>query len=311
MFLWYTLRIMITTQSNSAGTIWKIATSPTKDEILEIMKDMDIGNDYLEELETPTPQSVCMNIHGTTYAVFHVPVKAPGNDDKIHFVEEEIDVLIKNNTIVTICYRPIDVFEVDIEYALKHNQDSTPTDLWWHILTHIYKTKHTDVDELVFQVKELREKVFTNKEHIETISDIHRAYLAIDFPIETHSDIVDSMFEEEEKRASHKKNNPRVWAKLQGEMHRMIQKLDKLGAYIHELRDTQTTLISAQQNSLVQTFTILTFIFLPINFLAALFGMNVINMPIVGHPMAFWILSGMFSLLSLILFLFFKLRRWL
>ncbi|MES2623552.1 MAG: CorA family divalent cation transporter [Patescibacteria group bacterium] len=303
---------MITTHTNSVGTIWKIATSPTKEEIVEIMKEMNITDDYLEELQTPTPQSVCMNIHGTTYAVFHIPIhKKVKNENPLQYSEAEIDILIKDKMIVTICYSPIEDFDIDVEYALKHNSHSTPTDLWWHLLTHIYKDKHLDADDLVFRVKELREKIFTDKEHIEIISDIHRAYLAIDFPIATHGDIVDSIYEEEEKRPNHKENSVRVWSKLQGEMHRLTQKLDKLGAYIHELRDTQMTLIEARQNSLIQTFTILTFIFLPINFLAALFGMNVINMPIVGHPLGFWILSGAFAALSLMLLLFFKVRRWL
>lgn len=302
---------MITTHTNPAGTIWKIATSPSKEEIQRIMSEMNIGDEYLEELQTPTPQPVCMDIQGTTYAVFHVPVHKTADKVPLHFTEEEIDVLIKGNTIITICYSDLKVFDIDTEHALSHNPQSSAAELWWHLVTHIYKTKHTDVDSLVLRVKELREKVFTDKEHIETISDIHRAYLAIDFPISGHGDIIESMYEHEQKHGLDKKSNPRVWSKLRGELHKLTIKLDKLGAYIHELRDTQDTLINARQNSLISTFTILTFVFLPINFLAAVFGMNVIEMPIVRHPMGFWILLGGFIGLSTLLLSFFKFRRWL
>lgn len=302
---------MITTHTNPAGTIWKILTAPTKDEIVTIMSEMNIGNEYLEELLTPTPQPVCMNIQGTTYGVFHIPVKKEDPKSNIHYTEEEIDVLIKNNTIVTICDKPLEAFDINIDHALSHNPKSTAAELWWHLITHIYKTKHTDVDTLVQHVKDLREKVFTDREHIETISDIHRAYLAIDFPIDAHGDIIESMFELEQKYGLDKASNPRTWSKLRGELHRLTSKLEKLGAYIHELRDTQNSLISARQNSLIGTFTILTFVFLPINFLAAVFGMNVINMPIVQHPMGFWILLGGFLALSTVLLTFFKFRKWL
>lgn len=302
---------MITTHTNPAGTVWKILTAPSKDEIMQIMSELNIGDEYLEELLTPTPQPVRMDIQGTTYAVFHIPVRKEDPKTDIHFTEEEIDVLIKDNTIITICNNTLDILQIDIDHALSHNPKSTAAELWWHLITHIYKTKHADVDKLVQHVKDLREKVFTDKEHIETISDIHRAYLAIDFPIDAHGDIIESMFEHEQKYGLDKKSNPHAWSKLRGELHRLTSKLEKLGAYIHELRDTQSTLISARQNSLIQTFTILTFVFLPVNFLAALFGMNVINMPIVQHPMGFWILLGGFTGLSVGLLTFFKFRRWL
>lgn len=302
---------MITTHTNPAGTIWKTVTAPTPDDIKQIMSEMNIGDEYLEELVTPTPQPLCMNLQGTTYGVFHIPVHRKNDILPLHYVEEEIDVLIKNNILVTVCSSDLSDLHIDVEYALEHNPRATAAELWWHLITHIYKTKHTDVDALVVQVKELREKIFTDKEHIEVISDIHRAYLAIDFPINAHADIIESMYEEEQKDARNKKNNPRIWNKVRGELHRLTLKLDKLGAYIHELRDTQSILIGARQNNLIQTFTILTFLFLPISFLASLFGMNVINMPIVTHPMGFWILLGGFGCLSGTLLLFFKVRRWL
>jgi len=300
---------MITKHTNASGLIWNIVISPTKDDIAHIMTDMHIPEEYLEELETPTPQPVCMDLQGTTYAVFHVPVHKKKDPVTLHYVEQEIDVLIKDKTIVTIFYDSLDVFDIDPTYALNHHKTSKPLDLWFEILTHIYKNTHKEVDSLVLQVKELREKVFTDKEHIETISDIHRAYLAIDFPISAHTDITESI--QEKHKHTVQINPTRSSARTQGELHKLMQKLDKLGAYIHELRDTQSTLINARQNSLIQTFTILTFVFLPINFLAALFGMNVINMPIVQHPLGFWILSGCFAGLSLLLLTFFKFRRWL
>jgi Mg2+ and Co2+ transporter CorA len=300
---------MITKHTSTSGLIWNVVTSPSKEDITQIMSDMHIPQEYFEELETPTPQPVCMDLSGTTYAVFHIPIHEKKNFADLHYVEKEMDVLMKDKTIVTICYDSLDVFDIDPVYAYNHHKASKPLDFLFELFTHIYKNKHKDVDMLVTQVKELREKVFTDKEHIETISDIHRAYLAIDFPISAHEDIIDSI---QEKHKHIVQINPtRSAARTQGELHKLIQKLDKLGAYIHELRDTQSTLINARQNSLIQTFTILTFVFLPINFLAALFGMNVINMPIVQHPMGFWILSGAFAGLSVLLLTFFKIRRWL
>ena len=301
---------MLTHRQHGANTIWNIATSPSKEEILTLMKDLQIGDEYLEELSTPTPQPVCMDLQGTTYAVFHIPVLTnPKDTQSLDYTEAEIDVLIGKNSTTTILYTDPALLGINIEEISKHIHDH-PTDLWWRVLASIYTKIHKDIDRMIVELKEVRDKVFTQKENIEHMSDMHRAYLAIDLAVSTHEDIIDSI--RETAHTGHGNTTvSRPWSKVRGEYHRLTQKLEKLGAFIHELRHTQNSLISARQGTLTRTFTVLAFVFLPINFLAALFGMNVIQMPVVSHPQAFWILLGGFIGISFIMLLFFKIRKWL
>lgn len=302
---------MISKHTNSANTSWHIAVSPSKDDIRTIMHQLSITDEYFEELSTPTPQPVCLDLHGITYAVFHIPVRVvdPKNAQSLHYTETEIDVLIDKTSVTTLIYKPTTELHLDVDTLIKNNTLDHPAELWWHILTSIYTKIHRDIDAMVVELKDLRENIFTKAEHIERMSEMHRAYLAIDLAISTHDEIIESIHDAE--HPDQDIATPRTWSKLHGEYHRLVQKLDKWGAYIHELRHTQNSLISARQNTLTQTFTVLAFVFLPINFLAALFGMNVLKMPIVSHPQAFWILLGLFAGLSLLMLLFFKLRKWL
>ncbi|MEN9604895.1 MAG: hypothetical protein RJB39_580 [Candidatus Parcubacteria bacterium] len=301
---------MISKHTNSAGTTWQIAVSPSGTDIQDLMKESSIGSEYFEELSTPTPRPVCMDLEGVTYAVFHIPVRSsPLDPQSLYYTEAEIDVLIGDKTVTTLLYDSPAELSLDVDSILAKHATDAPAELWWHILTNIYTKIHNDIDTMIVEMKDVREKVFTKKEHIERISDVHRAYLAIDLAISGHEEIIESIHEAE--HPGHTANSPLAWSKVRGEYHRLTQKLEKLGAYIHELRHTQNSLISARQNLLTQTFTVLAFIFLPINFLAALFGMNVTTMPIVDHPQAFWILLGGFAVLSLIMLLFFKIRKWL
>ncbi len=298
---------MIKSYTNEAGTTWRIVTSPTTEELKTLMTEMNIPNEYFEEISTPTPQPLCLEFGETTYAVFHVPIVSKKTNSG--FEEAEVDVLIDSKTITTIIYTSPENLHIPIEKILQKNKSDHPAEMWWHILTEIYNYIHQQVDGFVVEVKGLREKVFTKREQIKAISVIHRAYLALDLALSTHEDIILSIHETEHPGAE--KGSPRSWSKVQGEYHRLTQKLAKLGAYVHELRDTQNSLISAEQNRLTQTFTILAFIFLPVNFLAALFGMNVVNMPIVGHEQAFWILLGGFAFITFGMLIFFKIRKWL
>lgn len=52
-------------------------------------------------------------------------------------------------------------------------------------------------------------------------------------------------------------------------------------------------------------------IFLPLGFLTGLFGVNVAGMPGTADPTAFWVLSGVSVLCGIVLFVVFKLAKWL
>lgn len=298
---------MIKSYTNEVGTTWRIVTSPSTEEIKTLMTEMNIPDEYFEELSTPTPQPLCLEFGDITYAVFHVPVTSSKTNSG--YEEAEVDVLIDGKTITTIIYTAPENLHIPVDKILQKNKSDHPAEMWWHILTEMYNYIHKQVDGYIVEVKGLRDKVFTKREQIKAISVIHRAYLALDLTLSTHEDIIFSIHETEHPGVE--KGSPRSWSKLRGEHHRLIQKLEKLGAYVHELRDTQNSLISAEQNRLTQTFTVLAFIFLPINFLAALFGMNVVNMPVVGHEQAFWILLGGFAVITFGMFIFFKIRKWL
>ncbi len=61
----------------------------------------------------------------------------------------------------------------------------------------------------------------------------------------------------------------------------------------------------------MKTLTVLAFIFLPLSFIAGLFGMNTTNNPIVGSPYDFWIIVGGMLTLAIFFFIYFKYKDWL
>src|SRR3989344_339314 len=112
-------RKMITNHTNAGGTPWRILTSPTPEEIQTLMKDMNIREEYLEEISTPTPQPVCLNMHGVTYAVFHIPVRPNRHD--LHFEEAEVDLLIDDKTLSTIVYTAVEGLDLHVDHILRHD----------------------------------------------------------------------------------------------------------------------------------------------------------------------------------------------
>jgi magnesium transporter len=69
---------------------------------------------------------------------------------------------------------------------------------------------------------------------------------------------------------------------------------------------------SAQRtNEILQFLTVLSAVFLPLNLLAGLFGMNFTHLPLLAAWYGPWVLTGVMTLVVLGLLLWFRRRRWL
>jgi magnesium transporter len=80
---------------------------------------------------------------------------------------------------------------------------------------------------------------------------------------------------------------------------------------LSELRETNNSLLSTKQNEVMKIFTILAFVTFPLSLVASIFGMNTKYIPIVGHQYDFWIVMGMMTFATILMFIYFKYKRWI
>ncbi|MEK7653362.1 MAG: magnesium transporter CorA family protein [Patescibacteria group bacterium] len=81
---------------------------------------------------------------------------------------------------------------------------------------------------------------------------------------------------------------------------------------IEALEDTNTSLLTFKLNDIMRTLTIFSVVVFPLTLLASIFGMNAVNgMPFINDPNGFWMVIGIMLCGALIMFLFFKRKKWL
>lgn len=78
-----------------------------------------------------------------------------------------------------------------------------------------------------------------------------------------------------------------------------------------DLIDGYISLASHRLNNIMKILTIVTVIFVPLSFLAGVYGMNFENMPELKSRSGYFILLGVMSTIATILLLVFRRRRWL
>ena len=87
--------------------------------------------------------------------------------------------------------------------------------------------------------------------------------------------------------------------------------LNTLRDSLYELRETNNSLLSTKQNEIMRTFTVMTFLFLPLTFIAAVFTMHSPNIPIIQSDYGFWIVLGIMATVATSCLFYFKHKGWL
>lgn len=80
---------------------------------------------------------------------------------------------------------------------------------------------------------------------------------------------------------------------------------------IWSLMDMHMTLSNNKMNEIMKVLTIMASIFIPLTFIAGIYGMNFDNMPELHYPNAYFYLLGFMLLVIIVMLWFFKRKKWL
>jgi magnesium transporter len=93
-----------------------------------------------------------------------------------------------------------------------------------------------------------------------------------------------------------------------------IQVIDTLESYrdmVSGMLDTYLSSVSNRMNEVMKVLTIIATIFIPITFVAGIYGMNFHNMPELSWPWGYFAALGVMGIISLVMIAYFRRKRWL
>lgn len=80
---------------------------------------------------------------------------------------------------------------------------------------------------------------------------------------------------------------------------------------INTLHETYESLLSFQVNTIMKRLNVFAVIVFPLTLLAAIFGMNAVNMPLVSHPQGFWFIIFIMFGGVIVMWIYFKYKKWI
>jgi magnesium transporter len=294
---------------------WVDLESPTRQELSDVMREFGIDGRIEQEIVDETPYPIVVSSKYYLYMVLHFPASDPAGGAK----SQEIDFIIGKHFLITARYEVIEsiynlhkVFEAEELVGLPESTDHADV-LLERVLRRLYTALREDVEIIGKRLDRIEADIFGNKERttLRTISEVNRVLLRFDMTLGRHEESLSSILAELSLPTFFGKEFLDRSAHIEAEREHVASLIRSYREVAGELRNTNDSLLSTSQNEVMKTLTVITVIILPLTLITSLFQMNVTNVPLANDPNAFWIILGSIIIITVILTIFSKYKRWL
>ena len=98
---------------------------------------------------------------------------------------------------------------------------------------------------------------------------------------------------------------------LREHVAQIVESIEMNREMVWGLLDMYMSLLSNRMNEVMKTLTIISTIFIPLSFIAGVYGMNFEYMPELGFKYGYFILLGLMGVIIILLLIYFKKRKWI
>lgn len=296
---------------------WIDLESPSEEEIRSVMQEYNIDARVEEEILSPTPYPIVVSFPSYLYMILHFPTVEVSGGAK----SQEIDFVVGKEFIITARYEVVEsihnlhkVFEAEELIGLPFRETNTSM-LLERILRRLYGAIRQEAEHAATLLDSIERDIFAGKERttVRAISETNRVLLRFERTLARHSESLGTFLDELSTPAFFGRAFKTHAAHIVALRDHVAGQVAAYRAVATELRQTNDSLLSAGQNEVMKTLTIMTFITFPPILIGSLFGMNIEGdfMPIVHHPDAFWIIGCLMLISSLSIYILFRIKRWL
>lgn len=107
------------------------------------------------------------------------------------------------------------------------------------------------------------------------------------------------------------KLNAKYWRDVYDHMLSITESIENYRETLNSINDTYMVNISNRMNKIMQLLAVVSAIFIPLTFIAGVYGMNFHRMPELQYPWAYPIVIGIMVFIAVILLIFFNRKGWL
>lgn len=297
------------------GGVWVDLEQPTSDEIRRIAQEFSISERLEAELQSPTPSPLVASDENAALLVLHFPAQENENGDTKN---QEIDFIVGSNFILTVRYEVIvplhhlkKLLEAE-KIVSEHTAISTDV-LLETLFAHLFSSVRDHTDHAAASLERIEKNMFAGREKdtVRLISLISREFLHLEAALANQEESLDHFLKTLIERNVFGSSFTARAERIEAERTQMARLIKTHRAIATEIRETNIALLEARQNEIMKTLTVITFIFLPLEFITFVFGMHMPGTPLEQNPDAFLLITTSMFGIAVLLLLFLARKRWL
>ncbi len=298
---------------NHNGVVWIDLLSPTAKEVADIAIEFDLDHTTAEELLLPSLKPRVDFNDKWIYLILHFPALRHGRKTK----EQEVDFVVGEKFIITTHYDAVDplhkfskVFEANSMLDRSHMGEHAGF-LLFYMLKNLYKAVDHEGEYIRRELAHIEEHVFTGHEvaMVESISKSARDLLNLRQAIEPHREVLHDL-ETNGSKFFGTDFVPFLKA-MSNEYYRVHNHIMRNTESLHELRETNNSLLTTKQNETMRVLTIMALLTFPLALFVAIIDTDTVDNPVRHIPHGFWMLVLAVVSAGWFMFWYFKHRKWL
>ena len=279
--------------------------------IEEIGEHFQVDSLVLEDLMTPTQLPKIEVYENYTFIV----LKNLGyTAASINISREQISLIIGEDFVISLQEELGELFTT-VQNRLRNAHGrirKMPTDYLVYALIDVIVDNYFIVlDELNDRIESVEEASIANPtpEVLAEINTLRKEFLFLRRPILPLRDVLDEVLDDEMPFLT--QNTHLYFRDVYDHLGQIIHTLETLRIAISGLFDTYTSAMSHRMNEVMKVLTIVATFFIPLTFIAGIYGMNFRFMPELqtrwGYPVVLLVMVS----ISIGMFIYFKLKKWL
>ncbi len=234
---------------------------------------------------------------------------------KQEFIVEHISIVLGKDYVITFQESDEDIFDpvrARITNPKSRIRNSGAGYLAYSLLDAIFDNYFVIIDDLGEKVEHIEEELFNEKEGdniTQEIQSLKREILRIRRNILPLREVVGRIVKSDTILILEK--NKDYYRDLYDHIIHIQENIDIYREMIWGLMDMYMTTISNKMNGIMKVLTIISTIFIPLTFIAGIYGMNFEYIPELKYKYGYHTLWGIMILIFIGLLLFFRKKKWL
>ncbi|MBI2446688.1 MAG: hypothetical protein HYV51_02590 [Parcubacteria group bacterium] len=294
---------------------WIDIEKPTHKDIEWLRANFNFHPITLGELIPPSKREKVEQFNDYLFLVMYAPIYQL---KKRTTEPVELDVLITKSHVITLHnehIEPLNIFSESLKKIEMKRRifSATSGHLLYFIIEDILSFAERQLAHISKNISMIEDNIFKNisRDMIKEVSTIKRDVLDFRMTIRPLYRIFNSLHEKSHILWSDDMDIKVYFTDLIGDYNRLWHEIDNYADTLDALEKTNINLINDKTNTIVKTFTIMSFLTFPAMLVATILQINTGTNPILGRQNDFWIILGIVVITILVMLTYFKTRKWL